>query len=109
MTNRERFLKTLKCEPIGGQVPTFELVFFLTMEAFGKVHPHQRSYSQWKQMSPRERELQINDMADLYYRNSPPLRPQRHSAAPESLQCGRHSAPAGGGTRENRPGILLAH
>ena len=36
MTERERFIKTLKCEPIGGQVPTFELVFFLTMEAFGK-------------------------------------------------------------------------
>ena len=33
MTNRERFIRTLKCEPIGGQVPTFELVFFLTMEA----------------------------------------------------------------------------
>ena len=32
MTNRERFIRTLKCEPIGGQVPTFELVFFLTME-----------------------------------------------------------------------------
>ena len=28
MTHRERFIKTLKCEPIGGQVPTFELVFF---------------------------------------------------------------------------------
>ena len=39
MTHRERFIKTLKCEPIGGQVPTFELVFFLTMEKFGKVHP----------------------------------------------------------------------
>jgi uroporphyrinogen decarboxylase len=39
MTNRERFIRTLKCEPIGGRVPTFELVFFLTMEAFGKVHP----------------------------------------------------------------------
>lgn len=24
MTHRERFIKTLKCEPIGGQVPTFE-------------------------------------------------------------------------------------
>lgn len=66
MTNRERFLKTLQCEPIGGQVPTFELVFFLTMEAFGKVHPHQRIYSQWKQMSPKEQELQIDDMAELY-------------------------------------------
>ncbi len=66
MTNRERFLKTLQCEAIGGQAPTFELVFFLTMEAFGRVHPHQRSYSQWKQMSPRERQLHIDDMAELH-------------------------------------------
>ena len=66
MTNRERFIKTLKCEPIGGQVPTFELVFFLTMEAFGKVHPAQRRYDQWNQMSQRERTLHMNEMAQLY-------------------------------------------
>lgn len=54
MTNRERFIRTLRCEPIGGQVPTFELVFFLTMEAFGRVHFSQRHYGQWKQMSPVE-------------------------------------------------------
>ena len=51
MTKREQFIKTLKCEPIGGLVPTFELVFFLTMEAFGKVHPSHRYYEQWNQMS----------------------------------------------------------
>ena len=45
MTHRERFIRTLKCEKIGGQVPTFELVFFLTMEAFGKVHPSHRHYA----------------------------------------------------------------
>ena len=66
MTNRERFIKTLKCEPIGGQVPTFELVFFLNMEAFGKVHPAQRRYDQWNQMSQRERTLHMNEMAQLY-------------------------------------------
>ena len=66
MTNRERFIKTLKCEPIGGQVPTFELVFFLTMEAFGKVHPSHRYYNQWDQMSYNEKKLQIQDMADIY-------------------------------------------
>ena len=66
MTNRERFIRTLKCEPIGGQVPTFELVFFLTMEAFGKVHPSQRYFSQWDQMSYTEKKLHIHDMADLY-------------------------------------------
>ncbi len=39
MTNRERFIRTLKCEPIGGQVPTFELVFFLTMEPSARCIP----------------------------------------------------------------------
>lgn len=66
MTNRERFIKTLKCESIGGQVPTFELVFYLTMESLGKVHPLQRRYEQWKQMSYNERKLHLNDMAQVY-------------------------------------------
>lgn len=66
MTHRERFIKTLKCEKIGGQVPTFELVFYLTMEKFGKLHPGHRSYEQWNQMSTSERKLHMNEMADLY-------------------------------------------
>lgn len=66
MTERERFIKTLKCEPIGGQVPTFELVFFLTMEAFGKLHPHHRVFHQWNQMSKVEQKLQMADIAQLY-------------------------------------------
>ena len=66
LTERERFIRTLKCEKIGGQVPTFELVFYLTMEAFGRVHPEHRSYHQWNQMSAREKSLQMRDMADLY-------------------------------------------
>lgn len=66
MTNKERFIKTLKCEAIGGQVPTFELVFFLTMEAFGKIHPSHRFYEQWNQMSFSERKLHMNEMADIY-------------------------------------------
>lgn len=66
MTHREKFIKTLKCEPIGGQVPTFELVFFLTMEAFGKVHPSHRAYYQWNQMSKQEQKLHMEDMAQLY-------------------------------------------
>lgn len=66
MTNREKFIKTLKCEPVGGQVPTFELVFFLTMEKFGKVHPSQRRYEQWDQMSYKEKSLHMNEMAQLY-------------------------------------------
>ena len=63
MTERERFIKTLKCEKIGGRVPHFELVFFLTMEAFGKMHPCHRLYSQWNQMSYEEQKLQVSDVA----------------------------------------------
>ena len=66
MTNRERWIRTLKCEKIGGQEPTFELVFFLTMEAFGKLHFSQRRFDQWKQMSRTEQKLHIDDMARLY-------------------------------------------
>ena len=49
-----------------GRVPHFELVFFLTMEAFGKVHPSHRGYHQWVQMEEKERELHRRDMADVY-------------------------------------------
>jgi len=63
---REKFIKALNKEPITGRVPHFELVFFLTMEAFGKVHPSHRNYSQWNQMEEKERQLHRVDMADLY-------------------------------------------
>lgn len=66
MTNRERFIKTLNRQKVGGQVPHFELVFFLTMEAFGKVHPCHRNYEQWNQMSLTEKKLHMNEMAQLY-------------------------------------------
>jgi uroporphyrinogen decarboxylase len=66
MTPRERFISALNRQPLTGRVPHFELVFFLTMEAFGKVHPQHRAYSQWDQMEEKERRLHINDMADLY-------------------------------------------
>jgi uroporphyrinogen decarboxylase len=66
MTHKERFIRTLKREPVKGLVPTFELVFFLTMEKFGKVHFTSRRFSQWTQMSKREQELQITDQAQLY-------------------------------------------
>ena len=42
MTPRARFTAALERKPITGLVPHFELVFFLTMEAFGKVHPSHR-------------------------------------------------------------------
>ncbi len=66
MTPRERFIAALERRPIEGRVPHFELVFFLTMEAFGKVHPSHRSYHQWDQMEDAERELHREDIADLY-------------------------------------------
>lgn len=66
MTERERFIKALKREPITGHVPTFELVFFLTMEVLGKVHPTHREYTQWNQMTHTERELHLRDMANIY-------------------------------------------
>jgi uroporphyrinogen decarboxylase len=66
LTSKERFIKTLKRERIGGRVPTFELVFFLTMEALGKVHPTQRHYGQWNQMSENEKKALINDTADVF-------------------------------------------
>ena len=66
LTPRERFMAALDRKPLEGRVPHFELVFFLTMEAFGKVHPSHRDYNQWLQMEERERQLHRADMAELY-------------------------------------------
>lgn len=66
MTPRERFIAALERRPVAGRVPHFELVFFLTMEAFGKVHPSHRHYSQWDQMTEEERQLHREDMADIH-------------------------------------------
>lgn len=66
MTEKQRFIKALKREPLKGHVPTFELVFYLTLEAVGKVHPEHRCYAQWNQMSKAEQKLQLSDMADSY-------------------------------------------
>lgn len=63
---RRRFITALNREPLVGRVPHFELVFFLTMETFGKVHPSHRNYEQWYQMEETERQLHREDMADLY-------------------------------------------
>ncbi len=69
-TPRVRFAGALDRRPLAGLVPHFELVFFLTMEAFGKVHPSQRNYAQWLQMKEAERELHRRDMAQLYIATS---------------------------------------
>ena len=66
MTPREKFIAALERRPIKGRVPHFELEFFLTMEAFGRVHPSQRRYGQWDQMSQKEKKLHIRDVADLH-------------------------------------------
>ncbi|MDA0322940.1 MAG: hypothetical protein O2923_09530 [Verrucomicrobia bacterium] len=63
---REDFIRALERQPPAGRVPHFELVFFLTMQAFGKVHPSHRSYHQWDQMEEKERELHRRDMAGLF-------------------------------------------
>ncbi len=66
LTPRERFRAAVTRKPMRGRIPNFELVFFLTMEAFGKVHPSQRSYRQWDQMTETERELHRREMAGIY-------------------------------------------
>ncbi len=70
LTPRERFIAALERRPLTARVPHFELVFFLTMEAFGQLHPSQRHYGQWDQMEEKERELHRDDMADLYVRTA---------------------------------------
>ncbi len=66
MTHREKFIAALERRPIAERVPHFELVFFLTMEALGRVHPSHRHYHQWTQMSENERRLHRRDMAEVY-------------------------------------------
>ena len=66
MTHKEKFIRALRRQPVTGKVPHFELVFFLTMEAFGKVHPNHRNYYQWNQMSRQEQDLHIDDIAGIY-------------------------------------------
>lgn len=66
LSPRERFIKALKREPLTGLVPHFELVFFLTMEAIGRIHPIHRNYAQWYQMSRAEQKLHLKDMALSY-------------------------------------------
>ncbi len=51
MTPRQKFLMALDGKQPPGRVPHFELVFYLTMEAFGRVHPTHRVFGQWGQMS----------------------------------------------------------
>ncbi len=65
-TPRERFIAALERQPLTGRVPHFELVFFLTMEALGRVHPTHMSLGQWDQMEEKERQLIREYVADTY-------------------------------------------
>ena len=67
MTPREKLIHALERRPpLPGRVPHFELVYFLTMETFGKVHPAHRNYTQWGQMTERERQLHRLDQTRIY-------------------------------------------
>ena len=68
MTGKQRIIHALEHKSFspGMHVPHFELVFFLTMEEFGRVHPSHRRYDQWNQMTERERDLHRGDMADCF-------------------------------------------
>ena len=66
LTGRDLFIRTLKREKTEGHPPTFELVFCLSLEAVGRLHAEQRNYSQWNQMSEKEKSLQMDDMAQTY-------------------------------------------
>ena len=94
MTEKERFIKALKREPLEGHVPTFELVFYLTMEVLGKVHPLHRDYSQWNQMSVKERELHLQDMASCFIDIAEKIPPQRHLRASQPRRAGKYPPPA---------------
>ena len=66
MTPRDKFIMALEGKQPPGRVPHFELVFFLTTEAFGRIGVQQRRYDQWDQMSQAERDLHRRDIADLH-------------------------------------------
>lgn len=65
MQPRERFIAVLERHLLTRRVPHFELVFFLTMEAFAKVHASRRAYSQRWQMEEVERQLHRDEMVDI--------------------------------------------
>jgi uroporphyrinogen decarboxylase len=66
MTPKEKMIVALNGGQPEGLVPHFELEFFLTMEAFGRIHPLHRHFHQWDQMSVAERDLHRRDVADLH-------------------------------------------
>ncbi len=65
MTMRDSFITALNLGQPAGRVPHFELEFFLTMEALGRLHPQYRHLDKWPQMSEREKDLHRRDVADV--------------------------------------------
>lgn len=49
------------CRQLFDRTGTKLLAFFLTMEAFGRIHFSQRMFSQWNRMSSPEQVLHIKD------------------------------------------------
>ena len=92
LTPRERFIAALERWPLEGRPPHFELVFYLTMEAFGKVHPLNRGYGQWDQMEEKERQLHREDIAQLYIDIAEKY---EHSAIFSSQPLGQSRKPCG--------------
>jgi len=70
MNPRQKFMAALERRKSKGRVPHFELVFFLTMEAFRKIHPLQRDYNQWEQMEEKERRFHRREMAKIYIKTA---------------------------------------
>ncbi|HBG28088.1 MAG TPA: hypothetical protein DDX75_13445 [Phycisphaerales bacterium] len=77
LSPREKFIMALEGRQPPGRVPHFELVFFLTMESFGRVHPLHRWFDQWDQMSESERRLHRYDIAEIHVQTA---RKYEHSA-----------------------------
>ena len=70
LSMREKFIMALEGKQPPGLVPTFEILFALTMELLRKVHPRNRILDQWDQMSRSEQELQTTDAAEVYIRTA---------------------------------------
>lgn len=76
MTDRDLMINALELKPPvkGTLVPHFELVFFLTQEAIGRVHPTHRIYANksevWDSMTNEEKQLTREDMVSVQYESA---------------------------------------
>jgi len=72
MTGKQRVVHAIEHKtPIHGEhVPHFEMVFYLTVEALGMVHPTHCFYAQWDQFSKSEKELHRANHAECYLKTA---------------------------------------